>query len=636
MMRERLLRGAVPPLVYLALALLLLAPGSLLPWAYELQGAFYLGELSNSFILERGLLEQHRIVASTDMLGYPQAGVLVFIAWGNLIITLLGSLLGSALAGYNLSVPIMLALAGWFGFLLAERVGGRRDAAWIGGLFFAFNPVVLGMVYNAQVGYTNHAWIALFVLLLLSYLERGGWWRLLGIAATLAWVLGNSPYYGIFCWMFMPLAPAWWMWRRPERWRTTLLRSALVLGAGALAQYEPYTYLSLLGGVPEENLLLPAPVCPAEELIANVGSPQPAMGSGSQTGSASAGLIAMFLPLGAGPEGKLVHQDYLGISAVLVVFIGLLARVRRGLRASLEEPMASPIPWLVGAVVFSVLALGPYLVLIERHLETSPGSWFGMPFLVLWRWLPFFDRLCTPYRFLVLTSLCMVPLLALGLGPMLERLTPGRRRLAVLGLGALLLLDFTALNQVPWPLPWRRVRISPIYERIAEDLDPVSLIELPYQEPIGDQFWYHHQIQDAPPFWNERLAFHQTVHRKRLGVRMTVLQLPAIYEQSDLVRGLADQLAGRADLPGSDAQPGCDRVPVDPWLQQHGFRYLVLHERLIPDGREDCLMQRIEASLSLVERDEEAGISLWLFEAPEQVRSATPGPAAAAPPSGAH
>ena len=629
---RRRLEPAFPFLVFLLVAQVLFLPASLSPWAWELDGAFFLGELSNAFVLKQGLIEHHRVVTSTDVLGYPQQGVLVFIAWGNLLFIILGDLLGSALAGYNLSVPFNLALAGWFGMLLTERVGGSRAAAWIGGLFFAFNPFVLGVVQNGQVSYSNHAWIALYALLLIGWMEKGGWPRLLGLGLTAAWVVLNSPYFGVFCWLFTPLVPAWWLLRRPDRWRTTLVRTALVFAVCVAAQLGPYLYFSMLNGVPEPELLLPAPACPAEELLAHGGVVQPGFLGG--TGMGSAGLFAIFLPLGAKPENMLMHLDYLGASTFLVLLAAAVLR-RRGapLGSQREETMAALLPWVVGAVGFAVLALGPYLVLTEEVITGPGGRWIPMPFLLLWRFMPFFERVCTPYRFLVMTSLCLAPVLGLLLGPVLARLVERRRVLVVAGIGLVMMLDYTLVSQVPWPLPWRRVEMPRVFEDLAADPEPFAILELPYQEPKGMQFWYDDHIQPTPPFWNERLAFHQTVHGKRLGVRMTVIALPEVYERSDLVRNLADQVAGRETLAGSSSQPGCGAVPVDPWLVAHDFRYLVVHEHLLTPTVAPCLVARLEASLVRAGSYPDEGISLWRFEAPavDPGSGAAPAPATSVP-----
>ncbi len=632
--RPALIRHGLPPLVYLLVAVVILAPGSVLLWAYELDGAFYLGELSNAFVLKQGLIEQHRVVSGTDVLGYPQYGVLVFISWANLLLILLGDMLGSAVAGLNFSMVLTLGLAGWMAFLLAERLGGSRAAAWVAGVFFAFNPFILGVIFNAQVSYANHAWVALYALLLVDFFERGGWGRLVAIAVTAAWVLLTSPYFGVMCWMLTPLVPAWWLLRRPDQWRTILLRTALVFAAGVAGDLGPYFYLSMLDGVPESELLLPAPYCPAERLIAHAGNPQPGnIGSGADTGMACAGLFAIFLPLGAGPENMLLHLDYLGASIFLLLGGAGVARWRLGRGERPDGPMSSVLPWLATAVVFGVLALGPYLVLTETFVMRSGGGWYPLPFLWAWQYLPFFSRVCTPYRFLLMTCLCLVPVMALLLGPLLERLAGRVRAGVVAALALVLLLDFTVVSQVPWPLPWKRVEVPRVVYDLEADPDPGAVLEIPYQEPKGLQFWYDDHIQPTPPFWNERIAFHQTVHGKRLGVRMTVIALPPAYEHSHLVRSITDVVAGRQDLPGSTAEPGCEAVPVDPWLQEHGFRYLVVHEHLLHGERVACVLQRLEASLVLQARYPDEGVSLWRFEAP--IGGAAPAASpAAAPPAG--
>ena len=124
-------------------------------------------------------------------------------------------LTGSPILAYNVTFLLTFPLAGWAAYLLCEELTGRRDAAWIAGLAFAFAPYRMSQLGHLQV--LASFWMPLALFGLHRYYSRGGvrWLGLFGVS-TLMQGLSNGYYLAYFpvlvllwvCW-FTP-NEGWW------------------------------------------------------------------------------------------------------------------------------------------------------------------------------------------------------------------------------------------------------------------------------------------------------------------------------------------------------------------------------------------------------------------------------------------
>jgi hypothetical protein len=131
----------------------------------------------------------------------------------------------------------------------------------------------------------------------------------------------------------------------------------------------------------------------------------------------------------------------LGYTALALAVVGLLAARPRAWR------------WGAIAVVGAVLALGP--VLIVGPLQTG----LPMPYQLLAH-LPGMGLARRPSHFVILTVVALVPMAALGLSALGERV--GRPRLVAGIATALLLAEY-----VPRPLPTLPFEVAPLYHSLA-------------------------------------------------------------------------------------------------------------------------------------------------------------------------
>ncbi len=594
---------------FLVLALLITAPlgldlnGSFLAgkfmwshaWAMELVGDFLRG--GDSFSLQVMELPPGQrapwmawmpgpYTLHTELLGWPEGGTIVFLAWFHIVLgTLLRDLLPTV-GAFNAALLLTLALAPSSAWLLARRLGAGRAGAALAGLIYGFNPYILGVLANGQVAKINHAWPALVALLAWELCRHRRAWAVpaLWVVATIC--LLTSPYYYVFaallgagiaalCLVFQP------GWRQ----RGVLVGLLAVTGAGLLALHLPiFEHL----GTREGGLLSPSTI-----------------GSDTSVYELSASLGGMLLPRQLSyPGGVLIpgetHVAYLGLATLLLAALASWARRDKAVLAL----------WAV-ALAFAVLAMG-------RSLALPGGAELPLPLGLLAGALPPLRALIFVYRGVVVVTLALALVVALGFGPLAARL--GRRRWLLWGAPALILLDTLAVSPAPFPLPVEHLELPRIYQELAQDPRRFGIVEFPCDLEGAEVHGaaYAEALTDL----NQRQIFWQAYHRKGLGMVDKGNNHRALFQQP-LTRDLVRVLMGEA--PGEEAGRGESLR----WLRQARFELLVLHQGALPPATATQVRAWLDAQLGAPRLYEREAIAVYdLVGAASSSHTTQPAPSA--------
>jgi len=395
-------------------------------------------------------------------------------------------LTGSPVIAYNVAFLLTFPLSGLAAYLLGMELTGRRDAAWLGGLAFAFAPYRMDQLAHLQV--LASFWMPLGLFALHRYYRRGGrrWLALFGVATLLNGL--TNGYYLLF---YPPLVLIWVLWFTPRRgwWR----RAGLVASVGALVMLlvlpilmryqrvhdevgltrtreEIRAYSADAGGIlsmpprlagwrgPEalfrpEGQLFPGATAVLLVLAAlgsarwRRGDPEPAV-----LAAARRAVGAISLLYAAGVALRLVHGpwripmpgfvisavdlDKILAQAVLFWFLSALLSPAVVGAYRRRSPLAF---YAVAAFLMYVLALGPEPHLLEQPLMAH-SAYKALT------WLPGFDALRVPARFWMLGTICVAALVTLSFALLVT--AGSRRRAPALALVAVgLLVD----GWVVWP-----------------------------------------------------------------------------------------------------------------------------------------------------------------------------------------
>ncbi len=460
---------------------------------YTLLTVFYLGPLIEHFFdnvpfggdswifywdlwwVKKALVELQTSPFYTTYVNFPQGASLNFhtLAFMDGLLALPLQLLGMSLPGaYNSLVLFGYIFSAYGMYLLADYVVGYRPGAFVAGLIFGFSPFHSAHL-NGQLNFVSIQWMPFYILFMLktidvSNLDKRGRVNLglaalfLALNALTEWTLAA------FLVLFTLLYGLYRVWQGRREWRTVLRGPVLRLGL-----------ILFLFGVLTLPVLLP--------MINEIRTNKNIKYDPDESVLYSADLLSFVMPYELHPilgewayphalkyrplSNSAERTSYLGLTVLLLALLGAWFYRRRG--AGL---------WLLSALSFIILALGPQLSIGGRAVFTVFKLSIPLPYAALY-YLPFFSIMRTPGRFVLLAMLALAVLAAFGLKALNEKLAPRLKepnfqKVALFGLSGLaaLLLVFEFAPYITTAYP----NVPAIYDPLRRDNDARhAVLELP-------------------------------------------------------------------------------------------------------------------------------------------------------------
>lgn len=413
-------------------------------------------------------------------------------------------------AAYNAVVLLSFTLAGYFTYLLVAFVTGDRLAGFVGGLIYAFSSYHLMQLFLEHANLYSSEWLPAFILCLLAADASSGRRRTLLVAAgAVAFVLMlfSDWQYAIFAGLFALLYATYQAVRRRS---VTPVVVAAAMGG--------------LGIVLATPVLLPA--------VQQIGSGRIVTQFEYYPVDFSADLLSFVLPSPFqawwGGWAARVGGAAVAPSNERTIFLGYLPLALAAIGA--RSYWARARFWLLAALAFALLALGPYLHVAGR-LTFGPGQWqIPLPYLLLGR-IPGVNVSRVPARFVLLVLLAVAILAGFGLVALSERL---RSRLGARAAAALLvvLAPLLVAEHLVLPVPLKAIDIPPFYRQLATSPESGAILEWPLS------------------LKRSRSLLYQTVHQRSLVGGY--LSRPLVYPLLNLPP-YREQYYPAADITGGDA-----------------------------------------------------------------------------------
>ncbi len=494
-------------------------------------------------------LTTDRILSLTQRVDLSQHNYTAFL---NLLALPLMSRLG-VVTTFNVVYLVATVLTALFTYMLCRRVTpASRLEAWLAGLAFAWSPALVARS-TGHVSLVAAAALPAFVLCLIRA-ERSGRTRDAALAGlSMAWAAFCDVYYAVYC---LLIAAAYFglhvvkVYReparapRPQPWVWVLdalilcvagLVVGLLLGRGGQVEvfglnisvrglYTPMLVLTLLlvarvlawwrprvmttwswwspsvaRAMAIGVLACAGPLSPVlyglgERVIDGRYVSPPTFWRSSPRG---VDLLAWVDP----NPNHAIARRFLGdkqaaAPTAYVEYTAALSLVALGVVgfAIWRARYRPSFGWLGLTAAFGLLALGPF-VYVAGVNTLVPGPW------ALLRYVPVVGAARMPTRFAIVAALGLAVLFAAALAAVGQRYQ-ARRRLVLAAIGAALVFEL-----FPGPRTLFSAEISPLYEIVAADPQPVRLLELPFGVRDG--------VSSAGNF-SARYQFHQTLHGKRL------------------------------------------------------------------------------------------------------------------------
>jgi hypothetical protein len=483
-------------------------------------------------LTQRVDLTQHNYTAFLDLLALP------LIPWLGVVVT------------FNTVFLISTVLTALCTYMLIRRVTtASRVEAWLGGVLFAWSPVLVARSAG-HFSLVAAAPLPAFILFLITA-DRTRAIRHAALAGfCMAWAAFCDVYYAVYCLMiaigfvlYRAVGVSRASGRAPRSWRWTLdvliiSLAGLVLGllfgrggrfdlfgvqASIRGLYTPVLALSILVLVRVVIALrplvvvrawLPSPAVARAMVIgviACAGPLSPVLyGLGQRivdgrfvspptywrSSPRGVDVLGLFEPNPSHPLVRWLRDaqtidatafaDYTAALSLVALAVIMIAMWRAEFRPSTGWT------WLTAG--FAALSLGPFLYLAGVN-TLVPGPW------ALLRYVPVVGAARSPARFAVVAALGLAVLFAAALSALTRRYAQ-RETLVTATVAAVLVFEL-----FPAPRTLYSAEIPPLYRTIAADPRPVRIIELPFGVRDG--------VSSAGNF-SARYQYFQTMHGKKL------------------------------------------------------------------------------------------------------------------------
>ena len=440
-----------------------------------------------------------------------------------------------------------------------QRAPVRLLAAFLAGLVYAFGSY--RMVYAAIGHYDmwSTEWVPFYALFFIKTIREPAWRNAVLAGLFLALAMLCEMILGVFLAMLSLILLLFALARREGAGGTRRLAGRLALVAGvAVLLYLP--------------VLVP--------VLAEMFGGYELSGWGDAQ-KLSVDLLGFVTPTALHPLGgdwetalRQAREGTARFSDVNTVFLGW---------ASLTLALAGAIryrkqvaAWIVSAVTFAVLAMGPLLQINGRSVFDLDGLSVSVPLpFILLHYIPLVKANRVPNRFSVVLMLALAVLAAYGaywlLGALLRRLEAagGRRRAgqAVTVAGCALLAVLVLFEHWSVPLPLTDARIPPVYAQVAAEPDDFAILQLPlgWRNSFGQMGAEDTQKQ-----------YYQSYHHKRL-LSGNISRNPPFkfdyFRQIPILDSLITlETYGQVD----DARRSADRVAAGEFVSFYDIRYVVV------------------------------------------------------------
>jgi hypothetical protein len=496
-------------------------------------------------------LSQGQSPYHTRMMFYPHGVDLYFLSfsWLNTLVWWSLQAVVGSLAAYNFTVWWSWPLAGFGAYLLARELFGDRRAAFVAGVIYAFYPY-----HFAQRNHLNLLsiqWIPFSLLFLVRATRRGQLWD--GILSGLFFA-----FSGLSSWHHMTLSGMigglWFL----HAWLTES------------REWSGKTWRALVALVATVGLLTGPFLAPlAWENFANPSGQDPYLGKERET---QTDLVAYFIPNLYHPLwGDLaapVHRRFLRNKdhAVALGYLPLVLVLYGLFRWRKDREMCF---WLVGLLIFWMLALGPFPRINGESYPTVP-----LPYRLVGWSFPV-RSLRNPERFNIIVGLCLALVGSASIASLLRRLSSRRATLGAIAVSVLVLFEYWS-----WPFPTRLPDVPGFYHQLAAEPGDFAIVDLPITNDLSKRYMYY-----------------QTVHGKST-VTGHVSRPPA-----DAYDFIASNGLLRAMWQGEGIDTLGDSGDQMAAVADAGVRYLIVHKSQLSEGELTALSAYLSHSSAYEDRE---------------------------------
>jgi hypothetical protein len=386
--------------------------------------------------------------------------------WGILAIIGYTQVIFGQMVGYNLwwLLSFFLAFLGmWF---FVKDVTGSNWAALTAGFVFAFIPFHFTQAVATNIGTMHYEWLAWLGYFLHRFLKSVSWQSALGVAVSILFIIMTEHQLLAFTIIFLIFFFPYLLYLYPEDFKKWRFWSVMAVGIVVLLAAGAVQFRSIWQVAHSQNNYLKPPY--------------------EQVENYSADAIDFLLPARYqtfwGERFNSLRQDtasnsegrqsfYLGYLVILLVILGLVKTIHN--RKNDPQEMCWAIFWLAIMVIFVTLSLGPTL-----HYAGQTYLAQKMPYVLLYKYLPYWDYIRTTSRIFVIAVIAWAFLAGLG-AKYLEEFIKSKNKSRLLNVLTGFFIIGIPLEYLSPPVPNLDLSHSRFYDQLASDKNNYFLLEIP-------------------------------------------------------------------------------------------------------------------------------------------------------------
>ncbi len=479
-------------------------------------------------------------------LAFPRGGTLYFIDTIQVLLSLPISLVFGPAAAFNAVVLGEIALAGIGAWLLAYKVTADVWSAFVALFLFEMSAHLLGQSYNGISETVCAGWFPLTLWALLRVMEIPNKKHAVQLGVLGALCVLTSWYYGLFAILGSLLILVWTFVKRSWLYTWGSVVRHLFLSAFTAGLIVIGPVMSFRSSLSAENAIVTRDPEFVERSLLN-----------HNITDVQAFFQLSTVPL---PDLKTLYGEEL----MIVIYLGWIGIVCAAIGIWNERRKDDWRLWGWFAVLFLLFCLGPYLHVGGEYLLIG-GQRVPLPFLVLYKAFPIFDRISHPFRFVVGVNLAIAVLASQGVRVLFRRRS-SMVKMGFLGIMPLLIwVELSNFSPAVLPIPHGDAKISQAYYDMRTDPVEGAVLDLPLSLPNLERAVYvwNQSVHERPTPWGLNDPMPTPLRRNML--TQLLLRIEATHAQT---------------LPAT--LPQLDLVVSSRILARQGYRYIVVHESFYP------------------------------------------------------
>lgn len=387
-------------------------------------------------------------------------------------IFILHQLIGDPLA-YNIIWLLSFLFSSFGAYLLCNYITKNKTVSFVGGLVYGFSP--LHFAYAMPFGGAGHIeFIPFFVLFFLKYFKRIKIRYLLVSIVFFALIMANEPHFAIYTVLFIILFSIYYFLKyKLYKNKKFVITNLVFLTIGGI--FTIYHFWGLLKITYSENNFL-NPGIQAAIMFSN-------------------DIVALFTPSVYHPlwgdffSKNIAYKSFTGFPAEWTNYIGFIALFFIVIAILNYKKNKNIIFWIGIFIFFLIMSLGPYL-----HFFGTIEPKIPLPYLLLRKFIPFFENIRSVARAFIYSSLAISVLVSFGVKCFFNKnkIKDNKYKYGILVVIILIIIDF-------WSVPVNiSVNIPAFFKELKNDKEKFAILQpqISLSHAVGSYSMYYNSIHN--------------------------------------------------------------------------------------------------------------------------------------------